>query len=111
MLTGQIFIQLIIILIVVQVFGYLCQFIGQPRVIGEILAGLALGPTLLGALLPHVETTVFTTNALPTVAKKYVLADQSKVWLLLSTQAKHVFWWQCGMQRHSFDPAIDEHLS
>ncbi len=67
MLTGQIFMQLIIILIVVQVFGYLCQFIGQPRVIGEILAGLALGPTLLGAILPQVETTVFTNNTLPTL--------------------------------------------
>jgi Kef-type K+ transport system membrane component KefB len=67
MLTSQIFIQLIIILIAVQVFGYLCQFIGQPRVIGEILAGLVLGPTLLGALLPQVEATVFTVNALPTL--------------------------------------------
>jgi len=67
MLTSQIFIQLIIILIVVQLFGSLCQFLGQPRVIGEILAGLALGPTLLGAFLPQVEATVFTSNALPTL--------------------------------------------
>ncbi len=67
MLTSQIFIQLIIILIVVQVFGYLCQFIGQPRVIGELLAGLALGPTLLGAFLPQIEAAVFTKNALPTL--------------------------------------------
>jgi Kef-type K+ transport system membrane component KefB len=67
MLTSQIFIQLIIILIVVQVFGYLCQFIGQPRVIGEVLAGLALGPTLLGAVVPRVEATVFTGSTLPTL--------------------------------------------
>jgi Kef-type K+ transport system membrane component KefB len=67
MLTSQIFIQLIIILIVVQVFGYLCQFIGQPRVIGEILAGLALGPTLLGAILPRVEAGVFPGSVLPTL--------------------------------------------
>ena len=67
MLTSQIFIQLIIILIVVQLFGSLCQFLGQPRVIGEILAGLALGPTLLGAFLPQVEATVFTSSALPTL--------------------------------------------
>ncbi len=67
MLTSQIFIQLIIILIAVQVFGYLCQFMGQPRVIGEILVGLALGPTLLGAFLPQVEATVFTKSALPTL--------------------------------------------
>lgn len=67
MLTGQILLQLIIILLVVQVFGYLCSFIGQPRVIGEILAGLALGPTLLGAMLPRVEATVFPSSVLPTL--------------------------------------------
>jgi Kef-type K+ transport system membrane component KefB len=66
-LTGQILLQLIVILLVVQVFGYLCSFIGQPRVIGEILAGLALGPTLLGVLLPQVETTVFPSSVLPTL--------------------------------------------
>ena len=67
MLTGQILLQLIIILLVVQMFGYLCSFIGQPRVIGEILAGLALGPTLLGAILPRVEATVFPSSLLPTL--------------------------------------------
>jgi Kef-type K+ transport system membrane component KefB len=67
MLTGQIFIQLIIIVLAVQVFGSLCQSIGQPRVIGEILVGIALGPTLLGAILPGVEAGVFPGNALPTL--------------------------------------------
>lgn len=67
MLTGQILLQLIVILLAVQLFGYLCKFIGQPPVIGEILAGLALGPTLLGAFLPHVEATVFPTSVLPTL--------------------------------------------
>lgn len=67
MLTNQIFIQLIVILLAVQVFGYLCKFIGQSKVIGEILVGLALGPTLLGALLPHIEATLFPSSALPTL--------------------------------------------
>ena len=67
MLTGQILLQLIVILLAVQLFGYLCKFIGQPRVIGEILAGLALGPTLLGALLPHVAAIIFPTSVLPTL--------------------------------------------
>ncbi|HLX55892.1 MAG TPA: cation:proton antiporter [Ktedonobacteraceae bacterium] len=67
MLTSQIFLQLIVILLAVQVFGYLCQCIGQPRVIGEILAGLALGPTLLGAVLPRVEASIFPISALPTL--------------------------------------------
>jgi Kef-type K+ transport system membrane component KefB len=66
-LTGQILLQLIVILLVAQIFGYLCKRIGQPWVIGEILAGLALGPTLLGALLPKVETTLFPISALPTL--------------------------------------------
>jgi Kef-type K+ transport system membrane component KefB len=65
MLTSQIFIQLIVILLAVQAVGYLCQRIGQPRVIGEILAGLALGPTLLGAILPRVEVAIFPVSALP----------------------------------------------
>ena len=67
MLTGQILLQLIIILIVVQVFGYLCKCIGQQWVIGEILAGLALGPSLLGALLPGVRGFFFPASALPTL--------------------------------------------
>ena len=67
MLTSQILIQLIVILLAVQVFGYLCQRIGQPRVIGEILAGLALGPTLLGSILPRVEVTIFPASVLPTL--------------------------------------------
>lgn len=32
--------------------GWLCKFIGQPPVIGEVLAGIVLGPSILGALSP-----------------------------------------------------------
>lgn len=67
MLTGQILLQIIVILVVVQLCGYLCKRIGQQWVIGEILAGLALGPSLLGALLPGVEHTIFPVSALPTL--------------------------------------------
>jgi Kef-type K+ transport system membrane component KefB len=31
----------------------LCKFIGQPPVIGEVIAGLALGPSLLGMISPE----------------------------------------------------------
>jgi len=41
MLTGQILLELVVILVVVQLFGYLCRHIGQQWVIGEILAGCA----------------------------------------------------------------------
>jgi Kef-type K+ transport system membrane component KefB len=67
MLTGQILVQLIVVLVVVQIFGYLCGRIGQQWVIGEILAGLALGPSLLGAFLPKLEAMLFPPSALPTL--------------------------------------------
>ena len=67
MLTGQILLQLIVILVVVQIFGYLCGRIGQQWVIGEILAGLALGPSLLGAFWPGLKIQLFPATALPTL--------------------------------------------
>jgi Kef-type K+ transport system membrane component KefB len=36
-----------------QVFGRLFRAIGQPPVIGEVLAGIALGPSLLGRVWPE----------------------------------------------------------
>ena len=67
MLTGQILLQLIVILVVVQIFGYLSGRIGQQWVIGEILAGLALGPSLLGAFWPGLKIQLFPAAALPTL--------------------------------------------
>lgn len=67
MLTGQILLQLVIILLVVQLFGSLCRRVGQQWVIGEILAGLVLGPSLLGAFLPGVKNFFFPASALPTL--------------------------------------------
>lgn len=67
MLTGQILLQLIVILLTVQAAGYLSRLLGQQWVIGEILAGLALGPSFLGAFLPGVEHALFPVSALPTL--------------------------------------------
>src|SRR5689334_4479131 len=67
MLTGQILLQLLVILLIVQLFGILCRKIGQQWVIGEMLAGLALGPSLLGAYLPYLQLAIFPANALPTL--------------------------------------------
>lgn len=67
MLTGQILFQLLIVLIVGQLLGYVCKLIGQQQVIAEILTGLVLGPSLLGAISPHLETLLFPVSALPTL--------------------------------------------
>jgi len=34
------------------IFGRVCRYFGQPPVIGEVIAGLSLGPSLLGAISP-----------------------------------------------------------
>src|SRR6266568_5937786 len=67
MLTGQILLQLIVVLLIVQLCGTLCRLIKQQWVIGEILAGLALGPSFLGAFWPSLQVAIFPINALPTL--------------------------------------------
>ncbi len=44
--------QIIVILFTVRLFSYLFKYIGQPGVIGEIVAGIVLGPSLFGYLFP-----------------------------------------------------------
>lgn len=67
MLTGQILLQLISILLIVQLLGFICTRIGQQWVIGEILAGLVLGPSVLGLFLPNVKSMLFPISTLPTL--------------------------------------------
>jgi Kef-type K+ transport system membrane component KefB len=50
-LVSFVLLDLAIILVVARSVGTLCTRIGQPRVVGEILAGVLLGPTLLGTAL------------------------------------------------------------
>jgi len=44
--------QVIIIIATARLIGSALQKLGQPRVVGEMLAGLILGPSLLGAVAP-----------------------------------------------------------
>ena len=48
-----------VIILVAQLLGALLERWGQPRVIGEILGGIALGPSLLGALAPALQQSLF----------------------------------------------------
>jgi Kef-type K+ transport system membrane component KefB/nucleotide-binding universal stress UspA family protein len=45
--------------------GWLFRSIGQPLVIGEIVAGIALGPSLLGWLAPDLAAALFPIAAIP----------------------------------------------
>ena len=51
--------QIITIIIVARFFGWMFRKIGQPTVIGEIIAGIVLGPSLLGMYFPEFSNTLF----------------------------------------------------
>ncbi|HEX2394881.1 MAG TPA: cation:proton antiporter [Bacteroidales bacterium] len=49
---GSLILQLVVIMVFARIMGYVFQLISQPIVVGEIIAGLILGPSVLGALFP-----------------------------------------------------------
>lgn len=57
-------IQIIAVLLAVRLFSFLFKYIGQPGVIGEIVAGIALGPSLLGYFFPEAFLWLFPTESL-----------------------------------------------
>ena len=62
--AAMLLLQIISILIVSRIFGFLFAKIGQPTVIGEILAGIVLGPSLLGYFYPEAFHFLFAANSL-----------------------------------------------
>ncbi|MBS1687656.1 MAG: cation:proton antiporter [Bacteroidetes bacterium] len=56
--------QLVIIIAVSRVCAYLFKKIGQPAVMGEIIAGILLGPSLFGTLIPGFTNFVFPASSL-----------------------------------------------
>jgi Kef-type K+ transport system membrane component KefB len=62
---------LLVILIVSALCGKLAVSWGQPRVVGEMVAGIALGPTLFGRVFPDVQQSLFTASVKPVL---YVLS-------------------------------------
>ena len=59
------FIQLLVILAVARLVGMLVIRIGQPRVVGEMIAGILLGPTLFGAVAPELQQQLFAPELRP----------------------------------------------
>jgi len=51
--------QIIVIVLAARLLGALCLKIRQPPVIGEMIAGILLGPSLLGLVAPDVQTFLF----------------------------------------------------
>lgn len=58
------FLQMFFILAACRIVGLLARRIGQPQVVGEMIAGVFLGPSLLGLLAPGLQTALFPKESL-----------------------------------------------
>jgi Kef-type K+ transport system membrane component KefB len=67
-LVAYVLFDIFLIVILARVLGNLLAKIGQPRVVGEILAGILLGPTLLGDTLSQVVAPIPARGALSAIA-------------------------------------------
>lgn len=53
------FLQIFVILVVCRVVGYIGTKLGQPQVVGEMIAGVVLGPSVFGLLAPQLQAQLF----------------------------------------------------
>ena len=60
--------QIIVIIASARLFGYLFKKIRQPAVIGEIVAGIILGPSIVGAYFPELTNFLFPAASLSTLS-------------------------------------------
>ncbi len=67
LLLSQVLLQLIVMIVAARVLNTLFRRMGQPGAVGEIVAGLLLGPSLLGHVLPGLSASLFTVGAAPAI--------------------------------------------
>ncbi|MFG4005299.1 cation:proton antiporter [Flavobacterium aquidurense] len=56
--------QIVTIILVARLFGWVFRKIGQPSVIGEMIAGIVLGPSLVGMYFPEFSAALFPKESL-----------------------------------------------
>lgn len=72
-LSVAFFLQIAVIVAACRVLGWVMKrFFDQPQVIGEMIAGVILGPSLLGLLTPDMQAAIFPKDAKPVL---YVCAQ------------------------------------
>lgn len=60
--------QIVTIIMVARLFGWICMKMKQPSVIGEMIAGIVLGPSLLGLYFPEFSAFLFPKESLPNLS-------------------------------------------
>ncbi len=61
------FLAVAVVMLVARLFGWLAVKIAQPRVMGEVVAGIVLGPTLLGLIAPDLQAALFPKDIIPAI--------------------------------------------
>ena len=64
-LTLHVLLAIGVVVIACQIVARIVERFGQPPVIGEVLAGILLGPSLLGRVAPGLENVIFPASARP----------------------------------------------
>ncbi|WP_203819008.1 cation:proton antiporter [Paractinoplanes ferrugineus] len=85
-LAPRFFVAVAVILIFCKIVAWLLGKVGQPPVVSEMLAGVLLGPSLLGLLLPGVQAALFPPALYPVL---YVVGQVGLV--LFMFQAGYAF--------------------
>jgi Kef-type K+ transport system membrane component KefB len=78
-LLVSVLIQLVIMIGAARIMNFFSRRLGQPGVVGEVVAGLMLGPSLFGHLFPGVSATVFGVKPAPPI----VILSQIGLMLLM----------------------------
>lgn len=63
-LSAAFFLQMFFILLACRLVGAFARKLGQPQVVGEMIAGVFLGPSLFGLILPSVQQSLFPKESL-----------------------------------------------
>jgi Kef-type K+ transport system membrane component KefB len=71
-LSATFFLQMFVILAICRLVGAIARRLGQPQVVGEMIAGVILGPSLFGLVFPNWQQVIFPKDSLKLL---YVLAQ------------------------------------
>jgi Kef-type K+ transport system membrane component KefB len=71
-LSAAFFLQMFVILAICRLVGMIARRLGQPQVVGEMIAGVIMGPSLFGLLSPGWQQAIFPKDSLKLL---YVLAQ------------------------------------
>ena len=71
--------QIVLLLLVGRLLGEAMQRLGQPAVIGQLLAGIVLGPSVFGAVWPEAQHAIFPASG----AQKSMIDAVSQLGILM----------------------------